>query len=281
MIIKILLPLSLAFIMFSMGLELTIKDFKNVFKFPKAFTLGLLLQVVLLPIIAYGIISMLNLPSFLAIGLMIIACCPGGITSNYMTHISKGDTALSVSLTAIASILGIITIPFIVGFALNEFTPDGAQRFSIFKTAFGIFLMTTVPVTIGLIINKKCPLWSERNKGLIGKISSLLFGVLVVGAIAKEYKLLIEYFSQAGTATLLLNMLTMASAIVASKLFRLSRRQEIALTIECGFQNATLAMVISTTILQNTQYMVVSGVYGIIMLICAVFYFGLLKKKIL
>ncbi len=279
MIIQILLPLILFFIMFTMGLELTLKDFRNVFKVPKAFSIGMTLQVVLLPLIAFGIASIFELPSFLSIGLIIISCCPGGVTSNYLTHIAKGDTALSVSLTAIASVMGILTVPFIIKLGIDNFASETSSDFSIFSAAFKIFLMTTIPVALGMLIRKKFPNFTSKNSSKLGKIAGFFFIALVLGAIIKQREALFQYFPQVGTSILALNIFTMLSAIITSRLMNLPRNQEITLTIECGFQNATLAMVIASTILMNNEYLVVAGIYGVMMFFTAGAYLAIIKKR--
>lgn len=278
MIIQIFLPIVLAFIMFSMGLDLTVKDFKNVFKFPKAFSVGILLQVVLLPAIAFLIAYYLELPSFISVGLIIIACCPGGVTSNYLTHLAKGETALSVSLTAIASLVGIITVPLIIKLGLEKFAENGVTDFSVLTASLEIFLMTTVPVSLGMVVNNRFSDFTKKYSGKFSKISAIFFVLLVIGAIIKQRQMIFDYFPQVGFSVLGLNIATMLSAILAARIFKLRRDQEITLTIECGFQNATLAMVVATTILKSTEYMVTAGIYGILMFFTAGAYLFIVKK---
>ncbi len=163
MIVQIILPIVLSFIMFVMGLDLSSKDFQNIYKFPKAFITGMFLQVILLPCIAFFIASLFELPTFLTIGLIIISCCPGGVASNYLTYIIKGDTALSISLTATASMFGIFTIPFIIKLGLEKFTAT-PQEFSILLASLKIFLMTTTPVVLGMFVNHRFKGFTKKYK---------------------------------------------------------------------------------------------------------------------
>ena len=192
MIIDIILPLSLVFIMFTLGIGLTIEDFKNILREPKAFGLGIINQMILLPIVAFFIVSIIKLPNEMAVGMMILACCPGGVTSNIITKLAKGDTALSISYTAVVSIASVITLPLIVGFSMQHFLGSNAPTINIFSLGLTMFLITTMPVTIGLYINTKYHNITAPFLTIANKISTVLFIIIVIGALASEWDLFIK-----------------------------------------------------------------------------------------
>ena len=192
MIIDVLLPVSLLFIMFSLGLELSINNFKNVINNPLAFSLGIMNQMFVLPLVTFTIIIIFGLSTEIAVGLMILSCCPGGVTSNIITKISKGDTALSISLTAIVSIISVFSLPMIVGFSMNYFMGKSAPDINILNLAVTMFLITTLPVLLGLYINERYNKFSTSFAPLTNKISSFLFVIIVIGALASEWNTFIN-----------------------------------------------------------------------------------------
>ncbi len=281
---QILLPLILAFIMFSMGLALAIDDFKKVAQFPKAFFIGAFLQIVSLPLLAFLIAKLwfsLGLAnSALAVGLIIIAACPGGVTSNLMTHLGKGDTALSISLTAIISLFSVLTIPFVVNYSHTIFMGSiNSTPLPIAKTIGGIFCLTTVPVLIGMTIKAKKKDFAEWIEPITRKTATVFFILIVLAAIAKKWSLLANSFSIVGPMTLTFNLVAMLVAIATAKLTKLSRPQSIAITLECGLQNGTLAIMIALTFLQNEAMMIPGGIYSFFMFITGGLYLWLLRKK--
>ncbi len=282
-ITQVFLPLILAFIMFSMGLDLTLNDFKRIGKFPKAFILGFLLQFISLPLLAFGLAHLFityGLDPQYAVGLVIIAACPGGVTSNMMTHIAKGDSALSISLTAVTSIISVLTLPFIVNLALKEFMgADSNVVLPLGKTILGIFLITTVPVALGMLIKGFKNNLAEKIEPICRKVASILFVIIVIAAIAKDWKLIAENFSTVGPLTLALNTTAMLIAFIAAKLSNLNQAQTTAITYECGFQNGTLAIFITLTLLNNNMMMLPGGIYSILMFGSAALYYILLKKS--
>ncbi len=281
-IIQIVLPLALAFIMFSMGLDLTLNDFKRIGKFPKAFILGFVLQFVSLPVLAFGLAAVFmkfGLAPEYAVGLVIIATCPGGVTSNMMTHLAQGDAALSIALTAVTSVVSVLTLPFLINLGLSTFM--GAQNavvLPIGKTIIGIFCITTVPVAIGMLIkhykNKLATHWEPMAR----KLAAIFFVVIVMAAILKDWALIAENILTIGPMALLLNSLTMLVAFGASRLAKLDQSQTTAITYECGFQNGTLAIFITLTLLQNEKMMIPGGIYSILMFATALIYFLILRK---
>lgn len=270
-ITQVALPLVLAFIMFSMGVTLVWDDFRRVAKFPRAFLVGAFLQLGSLPLLAFLLATLwLKLgaiePAF-AVGLMILAACPGGVTSNLMTHISGGDTALSISLTAVISLVTSVTIPIVVNLGLSHFMGASEAQLPLGKTIAGIFVITTVPVLVGMFVKKKAPDWSLRNEPRMAKVSSFFLFLIIISAIAKYWGLLVEHFASIGPLTLSLNLVTMAVAYGVSRLLSLNRAQSVAITFECGLQNGATAIFVSLTLLGSQQMMLPCGVYSLLMMV--------------
>ncbi len=283
-ITQILLPLILAFIMFSMGLSLVVDDFKRITRFPKAFAIGFFLQVISLPLlgflIAYLWTTYFNLSPSYAVGLVIIAACPGGVTSNLMVHLGKGDTALSISLTAVISAITLFTLPFIVNLSLSTFNGfTNPVQLDISKTVIGIFLITTVPVFIGMIVHAKKKEFADTWEPRFRKMAAIFFIIIVLAAVAKDWSLLISTFSTIVPSTLVLNLSTMIIALLASKIFSLNEGQKRAITFECGLQNGTLAIFVALTLLGNKEFMLPGAIYSLLMFISGGIYLLSLIKK--
>ena len=269
----IFLPLALAFIMFALGLGLTGADFLRVIKQPKDFFVGAISQIILLPIIAFILVSIWPISPELAIGVMIIAAAPGGVTSNILTSFAKGDVALSVSLTAIISLLCVITIPIIVLFSLNILMDTStAKSISIGDIAIKMFLIVTVPVIIGMLFRKFLNSISISFEPLAKKISAVLFVLVLLGAIVAEKDNVVSYFAQAGLVTLVLNLLMMFIAFYIGKLFASGISQQKTITVECGLQNGTLAIVVATTLFDGGLYLIPAATYSLIMFFTSLIY---------
>ena len=284
MIIDIILPLSLIFIMFSLGLGLKVQDFKNIMNNPKAFIVGIVNQMIILPIVAFLIIIMFSLPSNLAVGIMILSCCPGGVTSNILSKLAKGDTALSISCTAVASLLTVITLPLIVGFSVTYFMGNNAPSINIIFLGLTMFVISTMPVLLGLYINTKFVNISNSFAPISNKISSFLFVIIVIGALASEWTLFIENVHILGPATISLICIMMIVGYNSSKLFGIVDRQASTISIESGIQNGTVGIAIGNIILSTPEglsvYSLPSGVYSILMyLVCLPVIFLFLKQK--
>ena len=284
MIIDIILPLSLIFIMFSLGLGLKVQDFKNIMNNPKAFIIGIVNQMIVLPIVAFLIIIMFNLPSNLAVGIMILSCCPGGVTSNILTKLAKGDTALSISCTAVASLLTVITLPLIVGFSVTYFMGNNAPPINIILLGLTMFVISTMPVLLGLYINTKFANISNSFTPISNKISSFLFVIIVIGALASEWTLFIDNVHSLGPAIISLICIMMLVGYNSSKLFGIVDRQASTISIESGIQNGTVGIAIGNIILSTPEglsvYSLPSGVYSILMyLVCLPAIFLFLKQK--
>ena len=272
-ITDVVLPLSLAFIMFSLGLELKSSDFTRVIKQPKDFLIGAFSQIIILPFIALIIVMLWPLSPELAVGVMLIAAAPGGATSNIITSFAKGDVALSVSLTAIISLLCVITIPIIVLFSLNILMDTStAKSISIGDIAIKMFLIVTVPVIIGMLFRKFLSSISISFEPLAKKISAVLFVLVLLGAIVAEKDNVVSYFAQAGLVTLVLNLLMMFIAFYIGKLFASGISQQKTITVECGLQNGTLAIVVATTLFDGGLYLIPAATYSLIMFFTSLIY---------
>ena len=272
-ITDVILPLSLAFIMFSLGLALKSSDFTRVIKQPKDFLIGALSQIIILPLVALIIVMLWPLSPELAVGVMLIAAAPGGATSNIITSFAKGDVALSVSLTAIISLLCVITIPIIVLFSLNILMDTStAKSISVGDIAIKMFLIVTVPVIIGMLFRKFLSSISISFEPLAKKISAVLFVLVLLGAIVAEKDNVVSYFAQAGLVTLVLNLLMMFIAFYIGKLFASGISQQKTITVECGLQNGTLAIVVATTLFDGGLYLIPAATYSLIMFFTSLIY---------
>lgn len=266
LITTLFLPISLFIIMFGLGLALQTDDFKRIFTYPKAIFIGLTNQMILLPVIGYGIASFMNLGPELAVGIMILAACPGGVTSNLYTHLSNGDTALSVTLTAISSTISIITIPLIINFGLNQFMGDGQEiHLPVVKTIVQIMAITIVPILLGMLVRAKKPRIALRLGKTVKVASAIILFIIVLGLIWNEREQMPGFFRQVGIAVGLLNVITMFIGFYSAKLARLSLPQSITIALESGLQNGTLGIVISISILANAGMSIPAAVYSLIM----------------
>jgi BASS family bile acid:Na+ symporter len=277
---QVILPISLAFIMLTLGLALRWADFRRVVVQPKDFFVGAVSQIVLLPAVAFALVSAWPIDPALAVGVMILAACPGGVTSNLLTHLARGDTALSVSLTAVISVLSVLTLPFIVGFSIVHFMDAAsAPKLNLVETIAGVFTITTVPVLLGMIIRHFLPRTAKASERVARHVATVLFVLIVLGAIYSERANIVDYFIQAGPVTLVLNVIMLVLAFGLGVLFRLGPPQRTAITLECGLQNSTLAIFVGATLLKNTAMIVPGGIYGLIMFATAgVYMWGVLRR---
>jgi BASS family bile acid:Na+ symporter len=269
MIIDIILPLSLVFIMFSLGLGLTLDDFKNVAKHPKIFTIGIINQMVLLPLVAFGIIALFGITKEMAVGLMILSSCPGGVTSNIITKLAKGDTALSISYTAVVSIVTVITLPLIAAFSIHYFMGAEAPDINVLSLGLTMFLITLIPVAIGLFVHHKARKFTKSFEPVASKISAILFALIVVAALVSEWQAFVENVKILGPAIVVLIVIMLLIGYFSSKLFKMKEPQAVSVAVATGIQNATVGIAIGNIILPAAEGLSVfslpSGVYGILM----------------
>jgi len=250
--------------MLGMGLSLVAKDFKRIFIYPKAMLTGIVNQLVLLPLIGFTLVSIFPLAPEIAIGVMILAACPGGPTSNLITHLAKGDTALSVSLTAINSIISIFTIPFVVNFALVSFLSEGQViQLDVFKTILQIFVIVIIPVTIGMLIKHYKNDFADRMAKPVRIASAIVLALIIAGILLKEKEHIASWFHQAGAITLALNIITMLVGYFSAKLLRINEMQTISISIESGIQNGTMAISIATVLLARSDFAIAPAIYSL------------------
>ena len=277
----VILPLALAFIMFVLGLGLTGSDFLRVVKQPRDFFVGAFSQIILLPIIAFILVKIWPIAPELAIGVMIIAAAPGGVTSNLLTSLAKGDVALSISLTAIISLLCVITIPFIVLTSVGLLSDSSiTQDISLFSMSRDMFLIVTVPVILGILIRRFASGAALKFEPIAKKISIVLFVLVLLGAIAAERENVISYFAQAGLITFVLNVVMMIVAYCVAKLFASGMKQKKCITIECGLQNGTLAIFVATSIFGGGMYLIPAATYSLIMFATSLIFVYLVRKTV-
>jgi len=275
----IVLPLSLAIIMVGMGMSLTIKDFKRVLVYPKATFLGSFNQIIMLPLIGFLLVSATSMDPVMAVGFMIIVACPGGVTSNLITHVAKGDIALSVTLTAISSFVTILTIPLIVSYSIHHFMGDSdtVVQLPVLDTILKVMVITVIPIMIGMAIRHFQSEFAERMDKPMRIASTVIFVVILVGIILANRDILIDSIKKVGLIAAALNVLTMLLGYLTAKIFKLNARQSISIMIENGVQNGTLAIVIATTILLQPEMSVPAAVYSLSMFVTggfAMWYFG-------
>ena len=277
----VILPLALAFIMFVLGLGLTGGDFLRVIKQPRDFFVGALSQIILLPIIAFILVKIWPIAPELAIGVMIIAAAPGGVTSNLLTSFAKGDVALSISLTAIISLLSVITIPFIVLTSVGLLNDSNiTQDISLFSMSRDMFLIVTVPVILGMLLRRFASGTALKFEPIAKKISIALFILVLLGAIAAERENVISYFAQAGLITFVLNVVMMVVAYYVASLLASGTEQKKCITIECGLQNGTLAIFVATSIFGGGLYVIPAATYSLIMFATSLIFVYLVRKTV-
>ena len=274
-------PIALALIMLGLGLGLKIDDFKRVITNPKDFTIGIVCQLILLPIVAYILVLILRLPLEIAVGLMIISAAPGGVTSNVLTKFANGDVALSVTLTAVGSLVSIVSVPFIVFTSANLL---GQTNFSTEITMTGIALkmalVVTVPVLIGMIIRHFVDDFISSNISIVNKSTGILFLIVFFAIWFEERENIISYIVQAGLAVLILNIVMMTLAFYIAKAFATGIPQRKCISLECGLQNGTLAVFVATQIFNDVAYMVPTAAYALVMYVTGFIFIYILRKQV-
>jgi BASS family bile acid:Na+ symporter len=274
-------PIALAIIMLGLGFGLTIKDFLRVVKNFKDFIVGFIFQIILLPITAFILIKILNSPLEIAIGVMIIAAAPGGVVSNILTKFANGDVALSISLTAVISLLSIFSVPFVVFtsaklLSFSDFNSD----ISMINISLKMFTMVTLPVVLGMIIRKLAPEFVAKNSNLIQRISLICFIVIFVAIYISEWDKIVNWIVRAGTIALLLNLTMMFIGYYFAKLFVSGIEQRKCISLECGLQNGALAVFVGTQLFDNIVYLVPTAAYSLIMFITSIIFVMIIKKTI-
>ena len=276
----VILPLALAFIMFTLGLGLSISDFSNVFKKPKNFLIGLVSQLIFLPIVGLILVIIWPLPIEIAIGVMLIAAAPGGVTSNILTFFARGDVALSVSLTAVMSLLSAVSVPIVLAISIGLIGDSSLpESISLTGIALSMFLIVTLPVLLGMGVRSFLNSLTLKIEKSARFISTLLFVLVLLGAILAERENVVSYFAQTGLVVLTLNILMMLIAFYWSGFFGTGMSQKKAIAIECGLQNGTLAIFVGTTVFGGGLYIIPAATYSLIMYLTSLLFIYFIKNR--
>ena len=265
----VLMPVALGVIMLGLGLSLTVEDFRRVVSYPRAAFIGLFSQIVLLPAVAFGLASAFGLPPELAVGLVLLAASPGGATANLFSHLAKGDVALNITLTAINSLLAVVTMPLFVELALRTFMEQDKRLPLQTDKAIQVLVIILVPVAIGMAIRSKKEAFAQRLERPVKGLSAGFLALVILAAVLKERANLVEYFQQVGLAALSFNLISLAVGYLLPQLLAVPRRQAIAVGMEIGVHNGTLAIAVATTVLGSTAIAIPAAIYSLIMFFTA------------
>ena len=276
---QLLLPAGLMFIMFSLGVSLAVEDFRRVFRYPRAFGVGLLCHFILLPVVGFLVVTAWGVTGAMAVGFMLIAACPTGTTSNLLTYFGRGDVALAVSFTAVAGILSIVTVPFILAASLEHFL--GAARrvdFPVVQVMAQILLVMGIPVAAGMALRARSPAFAKRWQQRLGTFSALVFVAIVVASVAKSWALFAEHTGRLAPLVFSINVAMMALGFFLSRLARVDLRQSATVAIESSVQNAALAIVIGGSILKDDVMVLPGAIYGVLMYFTGIAFVFLMRR---
>lgn len=272
---SVVIPICLFLIMMGMGLSLVVNDFKRVVKFPKALSVGLANQLIMLPLIGFALANIMPLRPEYAVGVMLLVLCPGGTTSNLFTYLAKGDVALSVTMTAIASVITVFTIPIVLSYSLVHFMGAGSEfQLPIIKTMVSLVVITILPISIGMLIKRYAPKVAESSQVLVSRFGVTFLAFLVVFLSYVQRDIIVDAFVNTGPVSLILNVVTMALGYFSSKLLGLNLAQRTSITMEVGLQNSTLSIFMALTLLSNYDMSMTPAIYTLIMFFTA----GILVK---
>ena len=277
-IAKTIAPVCLAIIMFGLGLGLATSDFTRLLKKPRDFFVGFLSQVILLPIIAFGLILIIPMPIEIAMGVMIIAAAPGGVTSNVLTKFANGDVALSVSLTAVVSLLAIFIVPLIVFNSANFIGVEITKEISMKSIAFKMFFVVTVPVLFGMIVRSLMTDFIISKTLIIQRLSIILFFIVFISIWVEEWNRIVSFIARAGLVTGILNLVMIFAGYYVAKMFATGVAQRKCISLECGLQNGTLAVVVATQLFDEMVFMVPTAAYALIMFLTSIFFVLIVRK---
>ena len=277
-IAKTIAPVCLAIIMFGLGLGLTTSDFTRLLKTPRDFFVGFLSQVILLPVIAFGLILIIPMPIEIAMGVMIIAAAPGGVTSNVLTKFANGDVALSVSLTAVVSLLAIFIVPLIVFNSANFIGVEITKEISMKSIAVKMFFVITVPVLFGMIVRSLMTDFIISKTLIIQRLSIILFLIVFISIWVEEWDRIVSFIARAGLVTGILNLVMIFVGYYVAKMFASGVPQRRCISLECGLQNGTLAVVVATQLFDEMVFMVPTAAYALIMFVTSIFFVLIVRK---
>lgn len=272
------LPVALGIIMFGLGLSLTLADFARVLKQPKAVIVALACQLIVLPAICFGLVMLFQLPPILAVGMMMLAASPGGTTANLYSHLFRGDIALNISLTAVNSVIAVVTLPLITNLAIWYFQPFDDQLGMQWTKALEVFAIVLVPVALGMLVRRFWPRFAAAMDRPVRIVSIVVLVVVIAGAVASNWALLVENFARLSLITIAFCLLSLTIGYLVPRWLRIGRRQAIATSFEIGIHNATLAIVIAQTVLGSVELSLPAAVYGVLMFFIA-FGFGFLIRE--
>ena len=284
-ILNVFLPLSLAFIMFSLGLGLTFGDFSSVASHPRPFIIGAVSQILLLPLTAFALLHIFTISPELSVGVMILALSPGGVTSNILTKLAGGALALSITLTAIVSLLAVITVPLMVAWSADYFMGQAAPDINVTSLAIAMFMITVVPVLIGLLLRHFSAALAIRLESIVTKIATALFIIIVIGALAANWKLFVANIAVLGPMLITLNILLLLLGWFFARMLRLDHKNAVAIAIETGVQNSSIGITVGSLIVESVSglppFSLPSGVYGITMYFVALpFVYWMRTKRV-
>jgi BASS family bile acid:Na+ symporter len=262
---QIIMPLVLALIMFGMGLSLTKQDFLELGKEPKPVIVGLFGQLLLLPILAYGVAMLFGLSQHLAIGIMILAACPGGTSSNIISHLARANLALSVSLTAVTTLVCVFTTPLIIQFAVKQFDTNPSGSFSLLSTTLGLIVITLLPVLLGIFLRHKYPTQAINSEPFFRRLATGFLIFMIIAITYQERANILESFSQVLLPAISLNLIAIATGLLLGIAFKFVKRDCVTLSIEVGVQNSSMAILIAVSFLDRPDYAIAAGVYGLAM----------------
>ena len=270
MVNSVVIPLCLFLIMMGMGLTLVVNDFKRVVKFPKAVTIGLVNQLIMLPVIGFALASIMPLRPEYAVGVMLLVLCPGGTTSNLFTYLAKGDVALSVTMTAIASVITVFTIPIVLSYSLVHFMGAGTEfQLPVAKTMISLIVITILPISIGMLIKRFAPKVADKSQVWVSRFGVTFLALLVVFLGIVQRDIIVDAFIATGPVSVILNVVTMALGYYTSKWFGLNLAQRSSITLEVGLQNSTLSIFMALTLLKNYDMSMTPAIYTLVMFFTA------------
>ena len=277
-IAKTIAPICLSIIMFGLGLGLTLKDFKRVITKPQNFIIGFFGQVILLPVIAFLLIQIISLPAEIAIGVMVIAAAPGGVTSNVLTKFANGDVALSVTLTAVVSLVSIFSVPLIIYNSSNFLGVEITKEISMIKVAIKMFFVVSVPVIFGMIIRGLMTDFIVSKTLLVQRLSVMLFLIIFISIWIEEWDRIISFITRAGLIAFILNVTMIFIGYYIAKFLTLGLEQRKCISIECGLQNGTLAVFVATQLFDDVAFIVPTAAYSLIMFITSIIFVLIVRK---
>ncbi|MCU0296420.1 MAG: bile acid:sodium symporter family protein [Candidatus Nanopelagicales bacterium] len=274
-----LLPLALGLIMLGLGLSLTTDDFARVARHPKAVAIALVCQILILPVICFGLVQLFNLPPILAVGMMLLAASPGGTTANLYSHLFRGDVALNISLTAINSVLAVFTLPIVVNLAIAFFAPDGDRVGLQFQKTLEVFAIVLIPVFLGMVIRRWKPGFAQRMDKPVRIASAVILALVIVGAVIANLEILLDNFASLAGITTVFCALSLTIGYVVPRMFKVTEGESIATSFEVGIHNATLAIVVAQSVLLSTEMSLPAAIYGVLMFFIAAAFGFLIKRR--